>query len=132
MRLERQERGVVGLKSVQSTSRIIFVLAVGLCVSSYCSHDEIVEGTKHITWAENPEREESDGDRWEGRRTEIHEGGMPYGSSFAVVLGGRRNISGEDIPIISPMDENITTTSWVGMHDVRKLVQVQGEFWRNE
>src|SRR5260370_2120978 len=102
VRLGRQERrpSVIEMRA-EHLKDYLCARGMGLCVSSYRGHDEIVEDVKHITWAENPEREESDCDRWEGRRTEIHEGGMPYGSSFAVRPVGRQDISCKIIPIVS-------------------------------
>ena len=46
------------------------------------------------------------GDRWEGRVSEVHEGGRPFGSSVRVFQVSRTNVDfGEDVPTISPFDE---------------------------
>jgi hypothetical protein len=94
---------------------------MGLFVSSYRDREEVVQDASHIRWAEDPQRDESGGDRWEGRKTEIHEGGMPFGATFAVVHGGRTDVSGEDIPAISPTDESLTATTWHGKYEERSL-----------
>src|SRR5436190_21890626 len=62
-------------------------------------------------------------DRWEGRRIEIIEGGRVFGSSTRVMHVGRKGVDiQEDVPVISPSDENITSESWTIEHKGEKLI----------
>lgn len=105
-----------------------------LRLSSYRSRQEILESSDHIDWKDNPECDDADGDRWEGRITAIHEGGMPFGEKIAVFHAGRTDVDPEeDIPKFDfPTDDNIATKSWTTGSSGRKLFRVEGELWRNE
>jgi hypothetical protein len=106
---------------------------MALYVSTYRNREETVNDAGHINWPENPFRQISDGDRWEGRRTEIHEGGYPFGSSVAVLHMGREGIDfQEDVPVIGPSDENVVSKSWIIQRKGEKLIRIHGELWRNE
>ena len=104
---------------------------MALFVSSYRSRDEVVAESSHINWPENPFQQLSDGDRWEGRTTEIHEGGGVFGP-WKVMHVARKNVDFlEDVPRIGPSDE-VVTDSWTVQHEGEKLVRVWGELWRDE
>ena len=106
---------------------------MALYVTSYRSREEVVADAGFIGWADDPMSERSGGDRWEGRTTEISEGGLPFGSSAAIMFVGREDIDAqEDVPAIGPEDENIVTKQWTRKFDGTKLVSIRGEFWRNE
>jgi hypothetical protein len=105
---------------------------MALLVSWYRSRDEVVAESSHINWPKNPFQQLSDGDRWEGRIIEIHEGGHPFGSSTKVMHVARKNVDfQEDVPRIGVSDE-VVTDSWTVQHKGDKLVRVWGELWRNE
>jgi hypothetical protein len=106
---------------------------MALYVTSYRSREEVVADAGYIDWADDPMTEKSGGDRWEGRKTEISEGGHPFGSSAAIMFVGREDIDAqEDVPAIGPEDENIVTKNWTRKFEGTKLVSIRGEFWRNE
>jgi hypothetical protein len=106
---------------------------MALYVSSYRSREETLEDAAHINWAENHVSQISNCDRWEGWKTDIHEGGHPLGSSIAVMHIGRENVDPlEDVPHISPSDNNFFTESWTSQYKGRKLVRIHGELWRDE
>jgi hypothetical protein len=106
---------------------------MALFVSSYRSRKETVDDAAHIAWANNFLQQISEGERWEGRKTKIHEGGHLFGSSTAVFHVGRENIDPqEDVPHIGPFDSNITSESWTVQHKGRRLIRVWGELWRDE
>ena len=106
---------------------------MALYVSSYRDRQETATNASHINWPANPFRQVSDADRWEGRKFEIHEGGHPFGSATAVHQITRENIDLlEDVPHIGPADENISSRSWTVQPTGEKLIQIQGELWRNE
>lgn len=105
---------------------------MGLYISSYRQCSQIVIDAAHINWpAENRKVEGSS--RWEGRVSEIHEGGFPFGATTAVMHFGRTDVyAGEDVPQVNVDDENITSRSWSGKRQGRKLFRIDGELWRNE
>jgi len=105
---------------------------MALFVSSYRSRDEVVAESLHINWPKNPLQQSSDGDRWEGRTIEIHEGGHIFGSSTRVMHVARKNVDFlEDVPRIGSSDE-VVADSWTVQHKGKKLVRVWGELWRDE
>jgi hypothetical protein len=105
---------------------------MALFVSSYRSRDEVTTESSHIDWPKNPFRQLSNGDRWEGRTIEIHEGGHQFGSSTKVMHVARKNVDFlEDVPSIDPSDE-VVTDSWTIQHKGKKLVKILGELWRDE
>jgi hypothetical protein len=107
---------------------------MGLYVASYRSREEIVDDPSHISWADNPAVEENSGDRWEGRIIEIHEGGEPYGGTWAVFHMTRTDVdTEEDIPTFGPpTGDNVAGESWSRKFAGRKLFRIRGELWRNE
>jgi len=105
---------------------------MALLVSSYRSRDEVMAESSQIKWPNNPFQHLSDGDRWEGRTIEIHEGGHFFGSSMRVMHIARKNIDyQEDVPRIGPSDD-VVTDSWTVERKGEKLVRVLGELWRDE
>jgi hypothetical protein len=105
---------------------------MALYVSSYRSRDEVIDDELQISWTENPVRQLSGRDRWEGRKFEIHEGGQPYGSSMKVMHIGRKGVDYlRDVPTIGFSDE-VASSSWTVHHKGQKLIHIQGELWRNE
>ena len=73
-------------------------------------------------------------DRWEGRISEIHEGGMPFGESMAVSHFTRTDVDPEeDVPTFGlPTDDSIISNSWTKKYRGKKLYIIEGEFWRKE
>jgi hypothetical protein len=65
---------------------------MALYVTSYRSRTEVVLPDAALTWTENPLRVISDRERWEGRTSEIHEGGHAFGSSMMVMHLGRTRV----------------------------------------
>jgi hypothetical protein len=105
---------------------------MALRVSSYRSRKVVVDDPNHVSWPDNPFRRLDGGDRWEGRVSEIHEGGAPFGSSMAVIHVGRTNVDfGRDVPEIGVSDE-VASEKWTKTYKGRKLYQVWGELWRDE
>lgn len=107
---------------------------MALYITSFRSRIEIVEDVAHITWTENPIIENDEMDRWEGRVSEIHKGGEPFGAKIAVFHVARTDVDPEeDVPAFEfPTDDNIESKSWTAEHHGRKLYRVEGELWRNE
>ena len=133
-RLKRDENGKPVFFDIRAEHLKDYLCArrMALYVSSYRDRQETFERANHISWPTNPICEVLGGDRWEGRITEIDEGGSPFGSGATVVLMGRTGISSEDIPEISASDESITSKVFTLTRERRKLFRVQGELWRNE
>lgn len=107
---------------------------MALYITSYRDRVEIVENADHITWKEGLVTENNEMDRWEGRISEIHEGGMPFGSKTAVFHVARTDVDEEeDVPTYGfPTDDGVKSESWTKEDHGRKLFRVQGELWRNE
>lgn len=134
-RLIRDEEGGPKLLEIRAEFLKDYLCARGMAlfISSYRSRIEIVPDAGHINWTEEPFSQVSGGDRWEGRRTEIAEGGHPFGSSAAVLWLGRENVDAEeDVPAIAPTDENMVSKSWTRKFEGTKLIRIQGELWRSE
>ncbi|MGA7106009.1 MAG: hypothetical protein WBX49_11765 [Candidatus Deferrimicrobiaceae bacterium] len=108
--------------------------SMGLYITSYRGREEVVEAAGHIEWPANPFVQRTDGERWEGRITAIHEGGMPYGEETAVFHASRTDVDpGEDVPVFgAETEENVSSRSWKFGQRGRKLFFIQGECWRNE
>lgn len=105
-----------------------------LYITSCRSRKVVVEEGGELPSADPKMSEEGDGDRWEGHIYEIHEGGNPYGQATRVIRTGRTDIDPNvDVPSIGlPSDEDVVTESWTVEPEGRKLLVVQGEFWRQE
>lgn len=107
---------------------------MALYVTSYRNRDIVTNDASYITWSDNPFCESKGGDRWEGRVSEIHEGGSPFGSSTAVFHVTRDDFdTEEDVPTIEfPPKGAVNSKSWTKTHTGKKLYRIQGELWRNE
>ena len=136
IRLHRRDDGSPRAIEIRAEHLRDYLSARGMAlyVTSYRSRRVVVEDASPIAWGANPVRQLSEGDRWEGRVCEIHEGGAPYGSTTAVFSLTRTNVDPEeDVPQISiPTDENVDSRSWTAGHKGRKLYLISGELWRNE
>jgi hypothetical protein len=108
--------------------------SMSLYVSSYWNRDIVAKNPRFITWTDNPSYKSEDNWRWEGRLTEINEGGSLFGSSTKVFHMTRDDFDIEkDIPEIEfPNDGNVNSKSWTKVHDGKKLYRIQGELWKNE
>lgn len=135
-RLSKSDEGAPRLLEVRASHLKDYLCArgMGLYVTSYREHSEVVEDVKHISWPQNPHVETDEGDCWEGRIVEIHEGGMPFGSETSISHVARTDIDPlEDVPTLGlPTDDNLKSESWTKKDSGRKLYRVQGELWRNE
>lgn len=135
-KLLKSDKGAPRLLEVRASHLKDYLCArgMGLYVTSYRERIEVVEDVKHISWPQNPHVGIDEGDRWEGRIVEIHEGGMSFGSETAVFHIARTDIDPlEDVPILGlPTDDNLKSESWTKKDSGRKLYRVQGELWRNE
>lgn len=107
---------------------------MALYITSYRNREIITNDASHIAWHDSPLCESKEGDRWEGRAIEIHEGGAPFGSSTAVFQVTRDNFDTEvDVPTIErPPKGELNSRSWTKTHKGKKLYRIQGELWRNE
>ena len=106
---------------------------MALRVSSYRDRQQTVDDASSITWPEYPTVDLDESDRWEGRVTEIIEGGFGFGDTAAVMQLTREDVDfEEDMPRIGPTDRNIAVRSLTIKREGRKIYRVQGELWRNE
>jgi hypothetical protein len=103
---------------------------MGLCITYYHQRLEVLEDATHITWESSTTTSD---DGWEGRKYEIHEGGMPFGGKTAIVQVTREDVDfEEDVPQIGPLDKNLRHLSWTKEDQGRKLFVINGELWRTE
>jgi hypothetical protein len=107
---------------------------MGLFTSAYRSRTEVAEDASHIAWPTSGLAEETGGASWKGNVHEIHEGGMPFGSSTAVFHLSRTDIDpAEDVPKLGlPTDDNVKSANWTEEAKGRKLFRIVGELWRGE
>lgn len=105
---------------------------MALRISWYRERQEIVDTKPEFEWPE-PDGTYRDGERWEGRIIEIHEGGEPFGSEMAVMHVMRSNLDfEEDVPRIGISDEVETSSFTRKLSNRPKLYRVTGEVWRAE
>ncbi|WP_372999762.1 hypothetical protein [Lutispora sp.] len=107
---------------------------MALYINSYHQRVEVVESVDQIRWEKHFIEEHNDMDRWEGRISEIHEGGIPFGSTTAKFHVARTDVDiEEDVPNFGfPNDDAVKSDSWTKEHHGRKLYRIEGELWRNE
>ncbi|MGH9734318.1 MAG: hypothetical protein ACRD8A_06995 [Candidatus Acidiferrales bacterium] len=105
---------------------------MALLVSCYREREEVMETEPGFEWPK-PDGAYKDGERWEGRIQQIHEGGYEFGSSMAVTYVTRPNLDlDEDVPKVGISDEFATSTVTRKLAGGRKLYRVLGEVWRDE
>jgi len=136
IKMSTSDSGVPYLVEMRASHLRDYLCARGLALylTSYRSRTEVVSNINHITWQENPLREQSGMDRWEGRAVEIHEGGMPFGQKTAVFHVARTDVdAAEDVPSFDfPTDGVTKSENWITEQEGKKLYRIEGEFWRNE
>ena len=135
-RLRRNSDGDPSLLEVRASHLTDYLCArqMGLVAVSYRSRIQVIEDAQHISWPDGYASDNGDGDRWEGRVTEIHEGGMPYGEKIAAARIGRTDVGAEvDVPEMGePSDGNVKFESWTTRQTGPKLYQVAGKYWRTD
>lgn len=136
VRLVRDERDHPVRLDVRTEHLRDYLKARGmyLLVSSYRSRRQIVADASHVKWALAASDELEDGDKWEGVNREIHEGGMPYGSSTGVFHASRTDIDEDDeVPVMGlPDDDSVVSKTWSIQHQGRKLHDLSGSLWKTE
>lgn len=136
-RLSRDEEGAPGLLAIRASHLRDYLCAreMGLCISSYRQRLAILHDTSQITWPGGNSLASKDNCRWQGRVTEIHEGGMPYGEQTFVTHVARTDVdTEEDVPSFDgiPSDDGVTSNSWTIEDTGQKLFRVEGELWGTE
>ena len=135
-RLSRNSKGEPVLLEVRAEHLSDYLRArkMNLYVSSYRSRTEIVTDKSHINWASNPHIEEAEMQRWEGQVNKIHEGGMPFGTTAAVIHVARTDVDEEeDVPDFGiPTGDNVKYQSRTMTSEGRPLYRISGELWRLE
>ncbi len=135
-RLHRKPDGAPSLLEIRAEHLKDYLCAcdMSLYITSYRSRKFVTDDADFIQWPENPMREDSDLERWEGRIVEIHEGGHPYGQGVFVMRTGRTDIDPEeDIPLLGlPTEGQTESESYTLTPTGQKLFQILGELWRCE
>ena len=135
VKIERNEYGCPNALYIKAQYLKDYLCArkMALYMTSYRSRTQIMEDTSGIKWVD-PFIEKVDKDRWEGRISEIHEGGHPFGTGFSMMHVSRTDVDfDEDIPELDFADDKSTVMEHkTGNFKGRKLYRVNGELWRNE
>lgn len=135
-RLVRGERGSVVRLEVRASHLRDYLCArgMGLVISSYRERVEVVEDASHVSWTSDHVEEKEELARWVGRKTDIHEGGRPYGESAHVIHVSRTDVDPEDdVPVLGlPTDDNLKSSAWTRQFTGKKLTRVSGELWRTQ
>lgn len=135
-RLTRDKGGDPVLLEVRSEHLRDYLKArnMNLHISSYRSRREVCASADHIVWESEARDESQEGQRWEGRKYAIHEGGSPYGAKTAVFHVSRTDVDPEeDVPHFDVSNgENVASRSWTAESSGRKLYSISGELWRSE
>lgn len=133
-RLRKDTKGTPCWLEVRSSHLKDYLCARGmsLFITSYRERTEIVEDASRIKWPKGTASASSATDRWEARVSEVHEGGMPYGTEWAVLNTRRTDSQSDvDVPEIGPGDESVSEESTL-RYSGRKLQRVNSELWRDE
>lgn len=135
-RLMRSDDGIPVLLEIRAEHLRDFLAArdMALYVTSYRRRQIVAEAPDIVDWPDKHVQEVEEASRWEGRITEIHEGGFPFGEKMAVFHSSRTDVDpDEDVPLMPfPTDANVKSDSWTVEQSGRKLFVVEGELWRNE
>jgi len=135
IKLKRDENGCPNSILIKASYLKDYLCArdMALYITSYRSRSQVVEKASHLNWPD-PFTEKKEMDRWEGRITEMHEGGHPFGSGFAVMHVSRTDVDfDEDVPELDFADDKSTSFKrHEGRFKGRKIFRIHGELWRNE
>lgn len=135
-KLSRKESGSPSLLAVRASHLKDYLCARGMALYLVSYRDRIIiaENRDLVNWDSSPVSETNQMDRWEGRVSEIHEGGMPFGGSTAVCHIERTDVDPEeDVPVFGfPAEDAIISNSWVNKDKGKKLFRIEGELWRKE
>jgi len=136
-RLKKDQLGKPVLLEVRAEHLKDYLCArsMELYIASYFSRDAVAEDASFISWEKGSRTDENENEHWEGRVSEIHEGGFPFGEKMAVFHMARTDVEEtEDIPDISelPADENVISNSYERSFEGKKLFNVISELWRHE
>ena len=135
-RLVRDEMGEPKRLEVRAEQLRDYLCARGLNlhISSYRSRVEVCADRSHIDWDPVPVSDSTDSQRWDGRASEIHEGGTPFGAKTAVFHVARTDVDDEeDVPTFGfPTDDSVKSDSWTKEDSGRLLYRIEGELWRTE
>jgi hypothetical protein len=136
VRLKRKADGAPALLEIRAEhlKDYLYARKMALYVTSYRNRDVVVEDRGHINWSQTHVSEDENGDHWEGRVYEIHEGGEAFGSVWKIFHASRTDVDvEEDVPNFGlPTNKNVTSRSWTKGSTGKKLYVIQGELWRNE
>lgn len=135
-RLTRDEAGDPIMMEVRAEHLRDYLKArnMNLYIASYRSRREIRDSASDIVWTEMQRDETVEHQLWEGRVSEIHEGGGPYGAETAVFHVARTDVDDEtDVPRFDfPTDESVESKSWKTKSSGRKLYSIMGELWNSD
>lgn len=103
-------------------------------LSTFRNRVEVCSDASHITWPNGSLDEKNERDKLIGRKSEIHEGGMPYGAATHVMHVARTDVDvNEDVPSFGlPDNANLVSQSWTKKSQGKKLYRVEGKIWRTE
>jgi hypothetical protein len=136
-RLKRDGVGRPVLMEVRSEHLKDYLCArcMYLHVTSYRHRTEISDKPDLVRWDNGAQDESKEAGRWEGRMTQIHEGGGLFEKGMSVLHVGRTDVDpAEDVPRPGfPADGAVVIKSWhLSPPQGRKLYRVEGELWRDE
>jgi hypothetical protein len=135
-KLSRKKDGTPILFEVRASHLKDYLCArrMALYLVSYRERIIIAENRDLVNWNSSSVSEVNQMDRWEGRVSEIHEGGIPFGESIAVCHIERTDVDPEDdVPVFGfPAEDTIKSNSWINKNKGKKLFLIEGELWRKE
>ncbi len=108
--------------------------SMALRINQYQTRVSVETSSGHIKWPDARLTESSHGARFEGRVTEIVEGGDMPGATAAVFRVSRTDDMDADVPELGPeRDENTASERWTTHPaDGTRLLRIEGEFWKDE
>ncbi|MEH0860381.1 hypothetical protein [Halobacteriovorax sp. DPLXC-1] len=107
---------------------------MNLTLCSYRSRSTVEKDRSKIDWKEDYPSEVDGLSKWDGRISEIHEGGNLFGGSMAVFHVSRTDVDPEEeVPILPhPTEGEFESNSFTKKFEGQKLFYIEGEFRRTE
>lgn len=137
VRLSRDPNGFPNRIEIRSDHLRDYLAArkSALLIGGFVCRDAVEEEFQDLPWQHGTIERKFSGGEWDGSRQFIHEGGMPWGHSIAVLRTWRESVDPtDDVPVMPLLTEepSYPSESYERRPTGRKLEYVQGRIWWTE
>lgn len=137
VRLSRDSNGIPDRIEIRSDHLRDYLAArkSALLIGGFIYRDAVEEEFPDLPWPHDKLERKFSGGEWDGSRQFIHEGGMPWGQSIAVLRTWRESVDPtDDVPVMPlPTEEpSYPSESYEKRPTGKKLEYVQGRIWWTE